>query len=190
MLCDTLLPADIFENFRTTCIEIYELDPTYFLSAPGLAWQACLKKTRIKSELLTDINMLLMVEKGISGGICHAIQKHVEANKKYMKNYDKYKESSYLTYLDANNLHGWAMSQKLPANDFKWITDMSIFDEEFIKNYDENIDKGYILDVTIDYTKNLHDFHGDLSFLPEKMKINKCNKLVCSLYDKKIMLST
>ena len=88
---DTLLLADVFENFRNKCIEIYELDPAHFLSAPGLAWQACLKKTGIKSELLTDIDMLLTVEKGIRGGICHVIHRYAKANNKSMKNYDKKK---------------------------------------------------------------------------------------------------
>ena len=100
---DTLLLADVFENFRNKCIEIYELDPAHFLSAPGLAWQACLKKTGVKLELLTDIDMLLMVEKGIRGGICYAIHRYAKANNKYMKNYNKDMESSYLEYLDANN---------------------------------------------------------------------------------------
>ena len=134
---DTLLLADVFENFRNTCLKVYELDPAHFLSLPGLAWQACLKKTNIKLELLTDYDMLLMVEEGIRGGICHLIYKHAKANNKYMKNYDKNEEFSYL---DANNLYGWAMSQKLPVNGFKWIEDTSEINEEFIKNYDENND--------------------------------------------------
>ena len=103
---DTLLLVDVFENFRNKCIEIYELDPPHFLSDSGLAWQTCLKKARIKLELLTVINLLLLVEKGNRGGICHAINRYVEANNKYMKSYDKNKGSLYLTYLDANNLHG------------------------------------------------------------------------------------
>ena len=117
--CDTLLLADVFENFRDKCIEIYGLDPAHFLSAPGLAWQACLKKTKVKLELLTDIDMLLIVEKGIRGGICQAIHRHAKLNNKYIKNYDKDITSSYLAYLDANNLYGWKMSQKLPVNGFK-----------------------------------------------------------------------
>ena len=112
---DTLLLADVFENFRNKCLEIYELDPIYFVSAPGLAWQACLKKTGVKLELLTDIDMLLMVEKGTRGGICQATHRYAKANNKYMKNYDKNNEPSYIEYLDANNLYGWKMSQKLPA---------------------------------------------------------------------------
>ena len=95
----TLLLGDVFENFRNKCIEIYELDPAHFLSAPGLAWQACLKKTGIRLELLTDIDMLLMVEKGTRGGICHAIHRYAKANNKYTKNYDKNIESSYLMYV-------------------------------------------------------------------------------------------
>ena len=102
------------------CIKVYELDAAHFLSTPGLAWQACLKKTEVKLELLTDVDMLLMVEKGITGGICHAIYRYAKASNKYMKNYNKDKEESFLQYLDANNLYGWAMSQKLPASVFKW----------------------------------------------------------------------
>ena len=109
---DTLLLADVFENFRDMCIKVYEVDPAHFLSLPGLAWQACLEKTNVKLELLTDYDMLLMVEKGIRGGICHSTHRHTKANNKYMKNYDKNKESSYIQYLDANNLYGWAMSRK------------------------------------------------------------------------------
>ena len=140
--CDRFLIADVFENFRNKCIEIYELDPAHFLSAPGLAWQACLKKTKVELELLTDIDMLLMVEKGTRGGICQAIHRYAKANNKYMKNYDKDIISSYVMYLDANNLYGWAMSQKLPVNGFKWVENLSKFNEDFFKNYDENSDKG------------------------------------------------
>ena len=105
-LSDTLLLKDVFENFRNKCIEIYKLEPAHFLSAPGLAWQACLKKTEVKFELLTDIDMLLMVDKDIIGGICHAIHKNAKANNKYIKNYDKNIITSYLMHLDANNLYG------------------------------------------------------------------------------------
>ena len=129
--------------------------------------------------------MLLMVEEGIRGGICHSIHRHAKANNKYMKNYDKSKESSYIQYLDANNLYGWAMSQKLSVSDFKWIKDTSKINEEFIKNYDENNDKGYILEVDVKYPKRLHKLHSDLPFLPKRMKIDKCKKLVCNLLNKK-----
>ena len=112
------------------------------------------KKTNIKLELLTDYDMLLMVEEGIRGGICHSIHRHAKANNKYMKNYDINKESSYIQYLDANNLYGWAMSQKLPVNNFKWIKNVTEIDEKFIKNYDEDSNKGYILEVDVRYPKN------------------------------------
>ena len=103
------------------CLKIYELDPVYFVSALGLAWQACLKKTGVKLELLTDYDMILMIEKGIRGGICQATHRYAKANNKYMKNYNKNIELSFTEYLDANNLSGWAMSEKLPVNGFKLV---------------------------------------------------------------------
>ena len=98
----SLLLADVFENFRNKCIEIYGLGPVNFVSAPGLAWQVCF----VKLELLTDYDMILMIEKGIRGGICQATHRYAKANNKYMKNYDKNIESSYIEYLDANDLYG------------------------------------------------------------------------------------
>ena len=144
-----------------------------FLSASRLAWQACLKKTGVKVESLTDINMLSMVGKGSRDGICHVINRYAKVSNKYMKNCNKSKESSYLMYLDANNLYGWAMSQTLPGNGFKWKKNVSKFDEDFIKNYNENSNKEYILEVDIEYPKNLLNFHGDLPFLAERKKIKK-----------------
>ena len=133
--------------------------------------------------------MLLMVEEGIRAGICHSIHRYAKANNKYMKNYNNNEESSHIQYLDANNLYGWAMSNKLPVNGFKWIdnneTAESVINEDFIKNYDENNDKGYIFVVDVKYQKRLHELHSDLPFLPERMEINKCKKLVCNLYNKK-----
>ena len=116
--------------------------------------------------------------------MCHAIYRYAEANNKYMMNHDKNKESSYLEYSDANNLCGWTMCKKLPVSDFKWVNDLSIFTEDFIKNYDENSDKGYIFEVDIEYPTNIHMQHSDLPFLSERMKIIKCCKLVCNVQDK------
>ena len=170
---------------RDMSLKIYGLDPAYFVSLPGLAWYACIKITVVKLELITDINMLLMIESGIRGGVCHVIQRYAEANNKYMDNYDENKELSFLSYLDANNLYGYSMIEKLPVGGFKWVKNVFKIDEEFIKNYDKNSDIGYFLKVDIEHPKELHDLHSDLSFLPEKIKVNKHDKLVCTLYDKK-----
>ena len=128
--------------------------------------------------------MFLTYEKGIRGGICNKVYSYVEANNKYMKNYDKNKELSFLMYLDANNLYGWAMSKKLPIDGFKWVDDLSMFTEDFIKNYDEEGDVGYLLVVDIQYPKTFRILHSDLPFLPDRMKVNKVNKLVCNVTDK------
>ena len=180
---DTSLLADIFEKFRNICIEIYQLDPTHFLSAPWLTWQACLKKTNIRFELLTDIDMLLMIEEGIRGGMCQSIHRYAEANKKYMKKYNKNIPSSYLLYVDANNLYGWAMSKEFLVNGFEWVNDLSIFNENFIKNYDENSDVGYFLEIDIEYPKTW-GLHKDWPFLPERKKLGKVKKLIGSIEDK------
>ena len=173
---DTLLLANpLFENFRDKCTEIYGLDPVHFLSAPGSAWQARLKKTGVDLELLTDIDKLLMVEEGIRGRICQAIYRYAKANNKYMNN-NKKKKTSYLLYLDANNLYGWTMSEKLPINCFKWVEDISEFNERFIKNYDENSDRGYFLEVDDEYLKNLFNSHKDLPFLTKKKKMRNSQK--------------
>ena len=128
--------------------------------------------------------MLLMIEEGIRGGMCQSVHRYANANNKYMKNYDKSIESSYLTYLDTNNLYGWAMSQKLPINGFMWYDDyLSDFNKDFIKNYDENSDEGYFLEVDIEYPKKLWGSQKQLPFLPERKKLGKVDKLVCSIED-------
>ena len=124
------------------CHKIYELDAAKYLSAHGLAWKAASKKIKVKLGLLTDINLLLMIEKDIIGGICHSVYQYENANDKYMKDYDKNKESLYLQYCDVNNLYGWEMSQKLPLNNFGRIEDNSQFNKDFIKNCNEERDKG------------------------------------------------
>ena len=128
--------------------------------------------------------MLMMTEKGNRGGMCNAVYRHAKANNKYMKNYIKNIKPSYLVYLDAHNLYGWAMYKKLPVSNFTRAEDLSKFDEQFIKDYDENSDKGYLLEVDVEYPKELFNKHEGLPFLPERMKINKSSKLVCTLHDK------
>ena len=163
---DTLLLADVFGNFRDMCLNEYELDPAHFVSLPGLAWHARLKKTNIELELLNDYDMLLMVEKGIRGGICHSIERYAKAINKYMKNYNNNEESSYIQYLDANNLYGWAMSKKLPTNGFKWIDNNEtagpsakhVINEDFIKTIMKIMIKvifwKWMLNIQRDYTNN------------------------------------
>ena len=161
----------------------YKLDPIHFYTSPGLAWQVALKKTDVKLELLTDPDMLLMFEKGIRGFITQEVHRYAKANNKYMgKKFDPELNSSFLQYLDANNLYGWAMSQLLPTGEFKWVNDVSRFTpDELVKHGS----KGYLLEVDVKYPKELHDLHNDLPFVCEKMKINKVKKLVPNLYDKK-----
>ena len=118
--------ADAFEIFRNMSLVIYELDPAKFLPPSGLALHGALKKTKVKLDLLTSSYMLLMLKKGITGGIRQSIYRYTKDNNKYMKDYDKNKESSYINYLDLNNLYGWLMLQKLPVNNFKWINLMKI----------------------------------------------------------------
>ena len=144
------------------------------------------KKTGVELELLTDYDMLLMIEEGIRGGICHAVHRYAKANNEYMKDYDESKEPSYIQCLDANNLFGAAMSEKLPINGFKWVNDISRIGKKFLKSYDKkNSVKGYIPEVDVDYPSKLHKLHSDIPFLPERMTIDKTQKLVCNLHDKK-----
>ena len=125
--------------------------------------------------------MLLMVEKDIRGEICNSIYRYAKTNNKYMKDYDKNKESSYLQNWDVNNLYGWGMSQKLPVNNFMWRKDTSQSNEDFIKNYNEESHEGYFLEVDVHYLEKLHELRNDLPFLPERMKIKKVEKLVANL---------
>ena len=170
------------------------MDPAHFYTAPGLAWQALLKTAseyceacpdEFRLELLTDIEMLLMVEKGISGRIIQAVKRYVKANNKYMKDlYNPDEESIYLQYLDANNLYGWAVVQNLPTHEFKWKKGEDFTPEksdELAKKYK----RGYILEVDVAYPKELHENHNELPFLTERMKIGRVEKVVPNLKDRK-----
>ena len=179
---DVLLLADVFENFRKTCLKYYKLDPCHYYTAPGLAWDACLKLTKQEVQLLTDYDMLRMFEKGIRGGISHISKRYAEANNKYMIHYNKTQPSTYIQYLDANNLYGWAMSQKLPTHGFKW---MDIDIPSVIKLLEKKDTKtGYIFEVDLEYPQSLWEEHNDYPLAPEKIKINKVDKLVSTFLPK------
>ena len=128
--------------------------------------------------------MLLMVEKGIREGICHANHHHAKLNSKYMKSYDKNKESLHVKYWNVNDLYGWAMSQKFPVNNFEWIEETSQYNQDFIKNYNDVSDEEIFLKVDIQYPKKLHKLQNDLPFSSESIQIEKVEKLAAILYDK------
>jgi len=123
MKLDVLILIHVFENFRSVCLKNYGLDPCWYFTAPVLAWDACLKKTYVKLELLNDVDMLLMFEKGIRGGVSMIPKRYGKANNRYMKDFNLEEESKFIQYLDVNNLYGWAMSQPLPVSNFKWMTE-------------------------------------------------------------------
>ena len=181
---DTILLANVFESFRSVCIENFGLDPAHFYTAPGLAWRACLKKTGIRLELLLDPDMLLMFERGIRGGITQSVHRWAAANNPYMDEYDSSKPTKYLQYLDANNLYGWAMSQPLPTGGFKWIK-CEGYPNKLVEKTASKKDLGYLLEVDVSYPKELHDLHNDLPFMCTKMRINGVEKLMPNLYYKR-----
>ena len=184
-ITDVLLLADVFENFRDICLKIYGLDPVHYYTAPGLAWDACLKMTGVQLELLNETNMLLLFEKGIRGGISIISNRYGEANNKYMKGYNKNKLSKFLMYLDANNLYGCAMSEKLPTHGFKWLTSgemEKLFNNQIVQVWDRI---PCILEVDLEYPKELHDSHNDYPLCPERVKCDKgVEKLIPNLRDK------
>ena len=169
---DILLLADVFENFRKTCLQYYKLDPCHYFSSPGLSWDAMLKMTNIKLELMNDIDMFQFIEKGLRGGTSYIANRFGEANNKYMENYNENLPSKYIMYLDANNLYGWAMSQYLPTGNFKWLSQKRIKKTNLGK-YTENSDKGLILEVDLEYPQELHNLHNDFPLGPEKIKVAK-----------------
>ena len=174
---DVLLLADVFENFRNICLDNYKLDPAHYFTAPGLAWDACLKITGVELELLSDIDMLLMIEEGIRGGVSMISNRYGKANNKYMgESFNEKEPSKYIQYLDANNLYGWAMSKPLPTHGFEWMK----VDE--LETWELH---SCILEVDLEYPKSLHDLHNDYPLAPEQIMVNKISKLIPNLGDKK-----
>jgi len=173
---DVLLLADVFENFRDVCLENYGLDPTWYYTSSGLSWDAMLKCTKIELEFKRDHDMLLFIKKGIRGGISMVSNRYAKANNSYMgEKFDRSKPSSCIMYYDANNLYGWAMSQKLPIHGFKW---MSNEDLEGWRNIP------CMLEVDLRYCDEFHDLHNDYPLAPEHVKVNKVIKLIPNLNDK------
>ena len=174
---DVLLLADVFEEFRNVCMENYSLDPAWYYTSPGLSWDALLKHSGVKLELLTDPDILLLFEKGIRGGISMISNRFGKANNKFMgEKYDPWSPSKYLAYLDANNLYGWAMMKPLPVGDFKWMNE---------KELGHWGDFPCILEVDLEYPRGLHDLHNDYPLAPERLKIGGVEKLIPNLWDKK-----
>ncbi|XP_043264093.1 uncharacterized protein LOC122404229 [Colletes gigas] len=179
---DVLLLADIFENFRNSCVTSYGLDPAHYYTLPGFTWDAMLKHTRINFELLTDIDMVLFIERGIRGGLSQCSNRRARANNKYMQSYDASQPSSYLMYFDVNNLYGWAMCQPLPYANFQWVNNKDI--DVMAIALDSTM--GYILEVDLEYPQHLHEAHTDLPFCPTRDKPpgKRQEKLLATLYDK------
>ena len=200
---DVALLADVFENFRKLCLQQYGLDPAHYFTSPGLSWDALLKKTGVELELFTEVEMHTFVERGIRGGISMVSKRYAKANNPLVSGYDESKPNSYIMYLDANNLYGWAMSKPLPKSGFKWKRVMPT--EEEIMNKKENAKKGWILEVDLEYPAELHKEHNSYPLAPEKkvvkkesmsdyqknlikeldLKLPNSNKLLLTLEDKK-----
>ena len=182
---DVLLMADVFENFRDNNLKIYGLDPAHYFTSPGLSWDACLKITGVELELITDINMLLMIERCIRGGISMISNRYGKANNKYMgESFNKNEPSKYLMYLDANN--GTAMCMKLPTHGFKWMSGgelENLYENQELHTWNKN---PCILEVDLEYPKKMHNLHNDYPLCPEGVKCkNGVEKLIPNLRDKK-----
>lgn len=164
---DIFLLADIFEQFRSVCIENYALDPAHYYTVPGLAWDAALKYTKVKLETLHDIEMHQFIEKGMRGGISMITHRYAQANNEYLQEHDPEQPTSFIIYKDANNLYGEAMIQSLPVSDFKWVDekDLQSFD---VMTVQDDTDTGYFLEVDLEYPKELHDLHSDYPLAPKK----------------------
>ena len=172
------------------CLKNYWLDPAHYYTAPGLDWQALLKTAaecceheirreecelcpdKFRLQQLTDINMLLIFEKGIHGGITQAVKRYAKGNKKYMnKPYNPDRVSIYLQYLDINNEYGKTMTQDLPTHGFKWKEGEGFTPQKIDELVKKKGKEGYLLEVDVEYPKELHENHDDVPFLTERMKL-------------------
>ena len=170
--CDVLLLCDLFEKFIDTCLEYYGLDPCHYFSSPGLAWDAMLKMSGIRSRLIDDIDMHLFIEMGMRGGISYIAKRYCRANNELVKGYDSSLGKSFITYWDVNNLYGNAMLMYLPYDEFEWLNDDEIDNIDFNCVSSES-DVGYILEVDLEYPSKLHELHNDYPLAPKKMRVSK-----------------
>ena len=173
MITDVLLLSCVFEEFRNICLHHYDLDPAWYYTTPGLAWDACLKMTKVELELLHDQDMLLMIEKGTFGGVSMISTRYGKANNKYMEEYDPNEPSTYIQYLDANNLYGWAMSKPLPTHGFRRMCRAEIDDWEHCP---------CILEVDLEYPRELWELHSDYPLAPDHLEVDGVKKLVPNFY--------
>lgn len=183
---DVLILTDVFENFREICRNIYDLDPVNYVTAPSLSWDAMLRYTKVELELISDANIHNFLKAGIRGGLTQCTQREATSNNKYMKTgYNPNTEDKYISYMDENNLYGWAMSQPLPLSGFKFLSESEFSVIDFYKIPDDG-DYGYILEVDLEYPIDLHDEHNSLPFCPENKKPpnGKLNKLIADLNNK------
>jgi len=199
---NVLLLADVFEKFRSTCLQYYKLDPCHIFTSPGLSRDAILKMTGINLELMTDIDQFLFIEKGIRGGVSYIPNRYVKANNPYISTYNPDQPSNYISYLDANNLYEWAMSQNLPTSCFQWV-DTKVYDNKLLNKMLDNLPdyKRFIFEADLEYPEHLHDLYNDYPFAPEKIeiqnhmlsdyckqfnvKVGRVSKLVPNLHAKK-----
>ncbi|KAK4885204.1 hypothetical protein RN001_001475 [Aquatica leii] len=165
---DVLILADVFENFRNSCMTTYKLDPVNFFSLPGFTWSAMLKYTKVELELISDIDVLMFVERGIRGGLSQCSIKYSKANNKYLNDrYNPNESENYLIYLDINNLYGLAMSQYLPYGGFKWLNVTTEITNFILHDVKSDSDRGYLLEVDLEYPRNIHDLHNHLPLCAE-----------------------
>lgn len=182
---DVLILSDIFEKFRKTCKQHYQLDPAHFITAPQLSFDAMMIHTGVKLELLNDLSMIRMIQSGIRGGIVMCSHRYVKANHKFVLDYDPSQQDSHIVYIDCNNLYGHSMCQSLPESNFRFLNQCEI-DKLDVSLVDDDADYGYILEVDLAYPHHLHGEHDDLPFCPEKCipPGGKTKKLIPNLYDK------
>ena len=180
---DIILLTDVFERFISTCLKCYELDPCHYFSSPGLSWDAVLKMTGVKLENISDIDKYLFIEKGLRGEISYIAKRYAKANNKYTSDYDSEKLSTFITYLDTNNLYGQAVSEYLPYEEFKQLKNVDGFD---LNSINEKSEMGYFLEVDLGYFDELHELHNNYPLAPEKLVVSSD---MLSKYCKKMLMN-